>query len=105
MGYPGGGYPGGPYPGGGNGGGSGANGKKVLQQIANETGGRFFEVTKKEPLDKIYDEIEEELRSQYSLGYTSDTPADSGRMYRKIAVTVPKQKTYVVRAREGYYAS
>src|SRR5262249_22320971 len=76
MGYPGGGYPGGGYPGGGYpGGGSqtSSNGKKVLEQIANETGGRFFEVSKKLPLDKIYDEIEEELRSQYSIGYTSDT--------------------------------
>jgi VWFA-related protein len=105
-GYPGGGYPGGGYPGGGGGGGNaGANGKKVLTQMADETGGRFFEVTKKLPLDKIYEEIEEELRSQYSIGYTSDTPLDQGRMYRKIAVTVPKQKTYTIRTREGYYAS
>jgi VWFA-related protein len=77
----------------------------VLQQMADETGGRFFQVSKKLPLDKVYDEIEEELRSQYSIGYTSDTPPDSGRLYRKIAVTVPKQKGLVVRAREGYYAT
>ncbi len=105
MGYPGGGYPGGGYPGGNGGGNGGANGKKVLQQLADETGGRFFEVSKKLPLDKVYDEIEEELRSQYSIGYTSDTSAEAGRLYRKIVVTVPKQKTFVVRAREGYFAT
>ena len=108
MGYPGGGYPGGGYPGGGypggNGGQGGANGKKVLQQLADETGGHFFEVSKKLPLDKVYDEIEEELRNQYSIGYTSDATADSGRLYRKILVTT-KKKDLTVRARDGYYAS
>jgi VWFA-related protein len=104
-GYPGGGYPGGPYPSGGGGGGNPASGKKVLTQIADETGGRFFEVSKKLPLDKVYDEIEQELRSQYSIAYTSDTPTDAGRMYRKITVTVPKQKSYTIRARQGYYAT
>jgi VWFA-related protein len=99
IGYPGGGYPGGGYPGGGE-----ANGKKVLQQIASETGGRFFEVSKKLPLGQIFDEIDEELRSQYSIGYTSDRPADNGGSFRKIRLTTTK-KDLVVQARDGYYAS
>ena len=77
------------------------DGKKVLQRISKETGGAFFEVTKKLPLEKIYEQIEEELRSQYSLGYTSDQK-DAG--YRKIKVTA-KGKGLVVQAREGYYAT
>ena len=48
------------------------DGKKVLQQISEETGGRLFEVSGKQPIDKIYAQIEEELRNQYSLGYTPE---------------------------------
>src|ERR1700756_1407722 len=77
------------------------DGKKVLQQISRETGGGFFEVSKKQPIDQIYDQIQEELRSQYSLGFTPDNPNASGG-FRKISVTT-KQKDLVVRAREGYY--
>jgi VWFA-related protein len=77
------------------------DGKKVLQRIAQETGGTFFEVSDKHPIEKVYSQIEEELRNQYSLGYTSD--ATSGGGFRKIAVTV-KKKNLAVQTREGYYA-
>ncbi|MGB8801327.1 MAG: VWA domain-containing protein [Candidatus Acidiferrales bacterium] len=77
------------------------DGKKILQQLSKETGGRFFEVTKKETIDQIYAEIDEELRNQYALGYTPDkTDADVG--YHKIELTV-KQKDAVVQTREGFY--
>jgi len=76
------------------------DGKKILQQISKETGGRFFEVSKKETVDKIYAEIDEELRNQYSLGYTPDKNAGAG--YHKIVLTT-KQKELVVQARDGYY--
>jgi VWFA-related protein len=76
------------------------DGKKILQQISKATGGRLFEVSKKETVEKIYAEIEEELRHQYSLGYT---PAkDAGTGYHRIAVTT-KNKELVVQARDGYY--
>ncbi len=77
------------------------DGKKVLQRISKETGGRMFQVSKKETLDSIYQQIQDELRNQYSLGYTSDH-ANSGSEYRKIQVTT-KQKDLVVQARDGYY--
>ena len=99
--YPGGGYPGGGYPGGGGGGYSRADGKKVLQQISQETGGRFFEASHHLPIDKIYAAIEEDLRNQYSIGYTSDQK-EGGAAYRHIHVTV-KPKNLTVWAREGYY--
>jgi VWFA-related protein len=76
------------------------DGKKILERISQETGGGYFEVSSKMPLDKIYDQIEEELRNQYSLGYTPDR-VDSG--YHKIVVTV-KRKNLTVRARDGYYS-
>jgi VWFA-related protein len=77
------------------------DGKKVLQQISNETGGRLFEVSKKETVDKIYAQIEEELRNQYSIGYPPYKNAAAG--YHKISLTT-KQKDLVVQARDGYYS-
>jgi len=77
------------------------DGKKILKQISKETGGSFFEVSKKTPIDEIYDRIQEELRNQYNIGYTSDK-ADSASGFRTIKVTT-KQSGMVVTAREGYY--
>ena len=79
------------------------DGKKVLEQISKQTGGRFFEVSKKQTIDQIYASIEEELRNQYSLGYSSDK-ADTAPGYRKIRLTTT-QKDLVVQTRDGYYSS
>jgi VWFA-related protein len=78
------------------------DGKKVLQQISKATGGRLYEVSKKETVDKIYSEIEEELRNQYSLAYTPEK--NEGPGYHKITVST-KQKDLLVQARDGYYAT
>jgi len=78
------------------------DGKKVLEQLSKETGGRFFEVSKKQPIDEIYTAINEELRNQYGLGYVPEK-ADATPGYHKISLTV-KQKDLVVQTREGYYA-
>jgi VWFA-related protein len=77
------------------------DGKKVLERISKETGGRMFEVSKKLPIEKIYSQIEEELRSQYSLGYSPDR-AELAAGYHKIVVKT-KAKDLVVQARDGYY--
>jgi len=77
-------------------------GGKILRRMAEETGGRYFEVNGKKPLDAVFHEIEDELRNQYSLGYVSDRPAASGE-FRKIELTV-KRKGLTVQARNGYYA-
>jgi VWFA-related protein len=77
------------------------DGKKILEQISKETGGRMFKVTKKETVDAIYAEIEEDLRNQYSLAYTPDKGNTVG--YHKIHLLVPKQKDVTVNARDGYY--
>jgi VWFA-related protein len=82
----------------------GPDGKKVLQQIAEETGGRFFSVGAFHKLDKIFADIEEELRSQYNIGYTPDPPGEAG-LYRHIHLMARiKKKDLVVQARAGYYA-
>ncbi len=109
-GYPGGGghggHGGGGYPGGsGRGGGvqeSQVDGKKVLQRMCDETGGRLFEVKGKQTVSAIYTQIGEELRSQYRLGY-SPTAADAAEGYHKVDVTVPSQPKDFVQARDGYY--
>jgi VWFA-related protein len=78
------------------------DGKKILERISRETGGRFFEVTKKETTDDIYATIQEELRGQYSLGYTPEK-TESASGYHKILLQA-KQKDLAVQTREGYYA-
>lgn len=79
--------------------------KKVLQQIAQETGGRFYQVSHFHPLDKIYADIEEDLRNQYSIGFTPDQPGEPG-LYHHIHLTAKKKKEIlVVQSRAGYYAT
>lgn len=77
-----------------------ADGKSILEEISQKTGGRTFEASKKETVEKIYAEIDEELRNQYSLGYTPDKGAEPG--YHKIHVTT-RNKDLKVQARDGYY--
>jgi VWFA-related protein len=76
------------------------DGKKVMEQLARETGGRFFEVKRNMPIDKIFAIIEEDLRNQYSIGYSPDATAAAG--YRRIHLTA-KQKGLIVQTRDGYY--
>jgi VWFA-related protein len=78
------------------------DGKKILERISKETGGSLFQVSKKQPIEDIYDHIEEELRNQYSLGYSPDR-ANPGPGYHKITLTT-KRKGLIVQARDGYYA-
>ncbi|HZB89127.1 MAG TPA: VWA domain-containing protein [Terracidiphilus sp.] len=105
-GYPGGG--GGGYPGGGGrrgGGGSqqpSVDGKKIMQQIAERTGGRFFEAKKRENLDEIYAQIAEELRGQYLLTYTPDKVDNDGGFHK--VVLKANKDDYTVLTRAGYYA-
>ena len=102
-GFPGGGgRGGGGYPGGGGRGGeSRVDGKKILERMADETGGRVYEVTKKMPLTEIYRQIAEELRSQYRLGFT---PNNGEAGYHKLIVDTPKDKKLILQARDGYYS-
>jgi VWFA-related protein len=77
------------------------DGKKVLERIAKETGGGYFEGGKKESLDDLYRQIQDELRGQYSLGYSPDK--NEGPGYRAVRV-LTKNKNMTVQARDGYYA-
>jgi VWFA-related protein len=110
-GYPGrypGGYPGGGYPGGGGNGGSNypatshVDGKKILERMTQETGGRFFEVKKNQDVAQIYNQIAEELRAQYRLGYTPSQDA-AANGFHQIDLAL-HQKGLFVQTRDGYYS-
>jgi VWFA-related protein len=98
-GYPGGGHRGGGPPGGGQE--SRIDGKKVLEKMTAETGGRMFEV-KKGDFAGIYNQIAEELRSQYRLAFTPDKAIlDDG--YHTVDLLLPKKKDLRIQTRDGYY--
>ena len=69
---------------------------------AQETGGRVISVRNESGLEKAFDVISEELRSQYVLGY-SPTNVNRDGTFRKIKVEVTRPDTKVL-ARRGYYA-
>jgi VWFA-related protein len=98
---------GGPMGGGRRGGGPGrypeeprVDGKKILERISKETGGRMFEASKKDSLDQIYSTIQEELRNQYNLGFTPAKSDSAG--YHKLVLKTD-QKDATVQARDGFY--
>ncbi|MBV8457964.1 MAG: VWA domain-containing protein, partial [Acetobacteraceae bacterium] len=77
------------------------DGKKVLQRLSQETGGHFFEVTRKESVEAIYKQVQDELRNQYSLGFSPER-AEESTGYHKILLAA-KPKDLVVQTRQGYY--
>jgi VWFA-related protein len=80
----------------------GPSGKKVLETISTETGGRMFKIFHGLTVAQIYTQAEEELRNEYVLGYTP-TQVGTGVGYHRIQLTT-KQQGLTVQAREGYYS-
>ncbi|MSO20816.1 MAG: VWA domain-containing protein [Acidobacteria bacterium] len=78
-------------------------GDKVLQEFADETGGRYFQPATWEDLDDAFYSIATELRSQYALSFVPTTPRDG--KYHEIEITMPKRKGLRLRARRGYFAT
>lgn len=81
---------------------AGSVGKSAMMRMARETGGSFFEVSKKLTIDKVYEQIQKELRSQFSIGYVSDDPVRISE-FRKIHLAV-KEKGLTVQTRQEYWA-
>ena len=73
-----------------------------LRQLAQETGGRAFFPTAASELPKIYDQIAQELASQYAIGYSSRNPVRDGA-WRRITVRLTRPGL-TGRTRLGYYA-
>jgi VWFA-related protein len=79
------------------------SGCSFLKDISEPTGGSMFEAGKKVPLSTIFQRIEEEMRSQYAIGFVPSNGARDGA-FRKLQVKV-HPKGLQVRARRGYYAT
>jgi len=73
----------------------------VLRQLSQETGGRVFFPTSVAELPKIYEQISDELASQYTMAYSSKNPMHNGA-WRRLDVRVNKQGL-TARTRRGYY--
>jgi len=80
----------------------GGQGEGDLRRMSTETGGRVYKVDRKYSLDDIFRELQEEMRSQYSIGY-SPTNAQKDGTFRKLEIRVA-DKSFKVQARKGYYA-
>jgi len=82
----------------------GYSGDAEMKKLTQETGGRMIEVGNKiEKLRKAFDQISEELRSQYNIGYVPTNSARDGS-FRKVEIK-PKDSNFKVQARSGYYAT
>ena len=76
--------------------------QSVAKRLTDETGGRMIIVRSEKNLEQAFDQISEELRSQYTVGYTPTNKKHDGS-YRKIKVET-KNKDYSVLTRRGYYS-
>ena len=80
----------------------GSSGGGVLRKMSDETGGHAYRVDRTNSLDKIFNALQEEMRSQYLIGYTPLNEAKDGS-YRKLEIKMTN-KDYKAQARKGYYA-
>jgi Ca-activated chloride channel family protein len=74
----------------------------VLRQLAQETGGRSFFISRIEELKDIYGQIADELSSQYTIGYAPKNPRRDGA-WRRVVVQVARAGA-IARTKRGYYA-
>jgi Ca-activated chloride channel family protein len=77
-------------------------GDDTLTALIEKTGGRIFFPFKIEELNDNFEQINQELRGQYSIGYTSTNPEKDGR-YREIKIKV-REEGFKLNYRKGYYA-
>ncbi len=79
-------------------------GKKVLEDLADRTGGQAFFPYSADRLHEAFDSVNQELRSQYILAYSSTNTNRDGQ-FRKIKVKLKKSRGLKTRHRSGYYAT
>ena len=80
----------------------GGSSDSALRQMSEDTGGHVFHIDRKTTLQQAFDELQEEMRSQYAIGYTPTNPAKDGT-FRKLEIKTGN-KDWKVQARKGYYA-
>ncbi len=79
----------------------GVAGAGPLKRMATETGGSFFSISRSRRLRDVFQQIEDEMRSQYSIGYTPKREL-TGSAFRKLSLKTVR-KGLNVQARNGYY--
>lgn len=80
----------------------GGGGGSAMRKMSDETGGRVYKVDRKHTLDQVFKELQEEMRSQYSIAYTPLNERKDGS-YRKLEIKL-SNKDLKAQARKGYYA-
>lgn len=80
----------------------GSMGEGALRRLAEETGGRIFHIDRKTTLEDAFKQLQDEMRSQYAIGYTPTNPNKDGT-FRKIDIRASNHE-WKVQARKGYYA-
>jgi VWFA-related protein len=80
----------------------GGGGEGELRKMSDETGGRVYKVDRKHSLDDVFKELQDEMRSQYSIGYTPLNDVKDGG-YRHLEVRLAN-KDLKAQVRKGYYA-
>jgi VWFA-related protein len=80
----------------------GYSGSGVAKKMADETGGRVIEVHNNKSLEQAFDELSDELRQQYVLGYYPTNPKHDGS-FRKIKIEVNRPDLRIL-CRRGYYS-
>ena len=80
----------------------GSGGEGELHKMSDETGGHVYKVDRGHPLDMVFRELQDEMRSQYSIGYTPTNGLKDGS-YRHLDVKLGN-KDLKAQARKGYYA-
>ena len=80
----------------------GGAGEGELRKMSDETGGRVYKVDRKHTLDQVFKELQDEMRSQYSIGYTPSNDVKDGS-YRHLEIKL-SNKDLKAQARKGYYA-
>ncbi len=75
----------------------------LLTTLCRDTGGQLFMPSSISELDSVYEQIAEELRTQYNLGYVSSNKRRDGK-WRRIVVRVPDRTELMVRHKLGYFA-
>jgi len=82
--------------------GMGGGGDSALHKLSDDTGGHVYRVDRSHPLEEVFHQLQEEMRTQYSIGYTPLNEVRDGS-YRKLEIKL-SSKDLKVQARKGYYA-